>query len=461
MAQATKRPGVNVFDETKPLWQTMLLFLVPLMISNILQSAGATFGLIFLGRMLGVAAVAAVSAVFPVIFLLFSFMIGMGSGSTVLIGQAFGAGDHHRVKKVAGTVLGATVAFSLIIAVLGALFAPQLVSLLGTPASILPFAESYARVVFLTMPVVLPYIMYTTFMRGTGDSQTPMWFLIIGTVLSIAFTPIFIRGWLGAPQLGINSVAIAGLLANGIAFIAMLVVLARMNHPLKFDAETARDMICDPHILWQVVRIGVPTGFQVVMVSLAEIAVITFVNHFGASATAAYGAVNQIVNYVQFPAISISIAASIFGAQCIGAKREDKLGSVVRSGVVLSYVVVGSLIVLCYAFSHELLSFFFTDPDTVAIAQSCLYITLWSYLLFGNSAVISGVMRSSGTVLVPMLNGVAAIWLVEVPAAFILMHYFGLRGVWMGYPLSYAVVLCLQFTYYTFVWKKKTHERLV
>jgi len=461
MAQAVKRPGVNVFDESKPLWQTMLLFLVPLMISNILQSAGQTFGLIFLGRMLGVGAVAAVSAVFPVVFLLFAFMIGMGSGSTVLIGQAFGAGDHHRVKKVAGTVLGATVAFSIIIAILGALFAPQMVSLLGTPASILPAAESYSRVVFLTMPVVLPYIMYTTFMRGTGDSQTPMWFLIIGTVLSIAFTPIFIRGWFGAPQLGVNSVAIGGLFANGIAFIALLVVLSRMNHPLKFDAETARDMICDPRILWQVVRIGIPTGFQVVMVSLAEIAVITFVNHFGASATAAYGAVNQIVNYVQFPAISISIAASIFGAQCIGAKREDKLGSVIRSGVALSYAVVGSLIVLCYAFSHVLLSFFFTDPATLQIAQSCLFITLWSYLLFGNSAVISGVMRSSGTVFVPMLNGVAAIWLVEVPAAYILMHYFGLQGVWMGYPLSYAVVLCLQYTYYTLVWKKKTHERLV
>jgi putative MATE family efflux protein len=322
-------------------------------------------------------------------------------------------------------------------------------------------ADVYAKVVFLTVPVAFPYIMYTIFLRGTGDSQTPMWFLIIGTVLSIAFTPMLIQGWFGLPQLGINSVAIGGLFANGISFIALLIVLSRTNHPLKFDMETARDMWCDLHILWQVIRIGVPTGLQVVMVSLAEIAVLSFVNRFGAGATAAYGVVNQIINYVQFPAISISIAASIFGAQCIGAKREDKLGSVIRSAVGLNYAVGGTLITLCYLLAYPLLGWFITDPTVLALAHPLLMITLWSYLLYGNSAVISGVMRSSGTVLVPMLNGILAIWGVEVPAAFILMHYFGLNGVWMGYPIAYAALLTLQFSYYALVWKKKTHERLV
>ena len=103
-------------------------------------------------------------------------------------------------------------------------------------------------------------------------------------------------------------------------------------------------MLIDWKILSGVVRIGVPTGMQVMMVSLAEIAVISFVNRFGSSATAAYGAVNQVIGYVQFPAISIGIAASIFGAQCIGARREDKLGSVIRSAVGLNYVIGGMII---------------------------------------------------------------------------------------------------------------------
>jgi len=189
--------------------------------------------------------------------------------------------------------------------------------------------------------------------------------------------------------------------------------------------------------------------------------VISFVNHFGSSATAAYGAVNQVVSYVQFPAISIGIGDSLFGAQCIGARREDLLNTVVRSAVGLNYLIGGILITLCYAFAWVILGAFITDLHTLDIAHALLMITLCSYLLFGNSAVISGVMRSSGAVLWPTLNGVFAIWGIEVPAAYILMHHYGLNGVWMGYPISFVVVLLLQYRYYTFVWKKRTHERLV
>ena len=88
-------------------------------------------------------------------------------------------------------------------------------------------------------------------------------------------------------------------------------------------------------------------------------------------------------------------------------------------------------------------------------------ITLWSYLLFGNSSVLSGVMRSSGTVFWPTVNGIFAIWAVEVPAAWILMHKFDIDGIWMGYPIAYVVVVLLQFGYYELFWKRKTHERLI
>jgi putative MATE family efflux protein len=453
--------GVNIFDETKPMWQIMLVFLVPLMISNILQSASQTFASIFLGRMIGVNALAAVSAVFPVVFLLFSFLIGIASGSTVLIGQAYGARDEHRVKKVAGTVLGATMAFAIIVAIVGPFVSPWMLKALGTPSVILADSENYTRVIFLTAPIIFPYLVYTTFLRGVGDSQTPLYFLIVSSVLAVFFTPAFIQGWLGLPHLGVVSAAVSGLIANFVGLIGLLVLLARRKSPLAFDREMARDMIVDPMILWNVVRIGVATGIQVIMVSLAEIAIISFVNRYGPHATAAYGAVNQIVNYVQFPAISIGIAASIFGAQCIGARREDKLGGVVRSAVALNYAVGGILVTLCYLLATQLLQLFITDPSTVQIAHELLMITLWSYLIFGNSAIISGVMRSSGTVLVPTLNGLVGIWLIEVPVAYFGMQHFGLPGVWLGYPAYYCFMLCAQFTYYSLFWKKKTHARLV
>jgi putative MATE family efflux protein len=459
--QAARRPGVNIFDTSRPLWVLFLVFLFPLILSNLLQTASQTLGSVFLGRMIGTSALAAVSAVFPVVFLLFAFLIGIASGSTVLIGQAFGARDEHRVKKVAGTVLGATFAFGIIVAIVGFTLSPLMLRLLDTPPNIIAQSDAYARVIFLISPILFPYLAYTTFLRGTGDSTTPFWFLLLSTILAVVFTPAFIAGWFGLPKLGVVSVAVATLLSQGIAFAALLLRLQMMNHPLKFDRETARDMIVDPKILWTVLRIGIPTGIQVIMVSLAEIAVISFVNRFGYRATAAYGAVNQVASYVQFPAISIGITASIFGAQCIGAKREDMLGAVVRNAVALNYVIGAFLIALCYIFAWQIIGWFIIDQQTLNIAHSLLMITLWSYLLFGNSAVMSGVMRSSGVVLWPTINGILAIWGVEVPAAYLLMRHFGLDGVWMGYPISFIVVVLLQYRYYTFYWKKRTHERLL
>ncbi|HZV76850.1 MAG TPA: MATE family efflux transporter [Candidatus Babeliales bacterium] len=441
------------------MWQILLVFLVPLMLSNVVQSASQTFASIWIGRLISTRALGAISAVFPIVFLLFSFVFGVSSGSAVLVGQAFGARDHHKVKRIAGTVLGAALYLGIIVAIVGSLGSSTVLAWLRTPPDIIAQSDAYARVVFLIMPVFFVYFVYATILRGAGDSTTPFYALIVSAVLAIAITPLFIVGAFGLPKLGVVSAAVAGLIANSAALAWLVYYLHRRDHLLKFDREMLADMIVDWKILGAVVRIGVPTGVQVMMVSLAELAVISFVNRFGSSATAAYGAVNQVIGYVQFPAISIGIAASIFGAQCIGARREDKLGSVIRSAVGLNYAIGGLLIGLCYVFAWVILGWFITDPNTLAIAHQLLMITLWSYLIFGNSAVLSGVMRGSGTVLWPTINGIFAIG-VEVLAAYVLMHRIGLDGVWLGYPISYCVVLTLQFCYYEFVWKRKTHERL-
>ena len=452
------RASVNIFDESRPMWRLFLVFLVPLMLSNVLQSASQTVSSIFLGRLIGVDALAAVSAIFPILFLLISFMIGLASGSTVLIGQAHGAKQTHTMRRVAGTTLCTSFVLGLVVGLLGILFTYPLLHVIGTPANIIDSSAVYARIVFLYLPAFFPYIAYTFFLRGTGDSQTPFYFLIISTALSILLTPAFIKGWAGLPAIGIAGAAIAGYIGNAAAFAALLAYLLKRKHPLRLEVE----MFCiDWPLLAKIIRIGVPAGIQTILVALAEIAVIRFVNHYGSDATAAYGAVNQVVSYVQFPAISIGMTASIFGAQSIGARRNDKLNSVIRSGVTLNYVIGGILVIICYLFAWDILGWFITQPHPLDIAHKLLMITLWSYLLFGNNSVLSGVMRSSGTVFWPTMIGIFQIWAIEVPCAYFLMRHFGLDGVWMGYPIAYAVGLVLQFVYYEVSWKHKTHERLV
>jgi len=434
----------------------MLLFLVPLMLSNILQSASGTFTSIYLGRMIGVGALAAASSIFPMLFFLISFFIGISSGSTVLIGQAFGAGDQERMDRAAGTTLWIALTLGVLIGIIGYFADGPILRLIGTPADIFEDAKAYARIIFVTMPVTFVFLGYTTMLRGVGDSRTPFFVLLATTIIGISITPLLILGKLGLPPLGVVSAPIANIGSTVIGLIGMYAYLEYKQNPLALSNILPYTKL-DVSIAQKIIRIGVPTGIQFVMVSLSEIAVITFVNRFGSTATAAYGAVNQVVSYVQFPAISIGIASSIFGAQSIGAQRFDRLRTIVRSGIMLNFAIGGILIAIVYAFSWLILGTFVRDSATLATAHDLLVITLWSYVIFGTNSVLSGVMRSSGTVLWPTTISVFSIWAVEVPIAYVLSHHtsLGLRGVWIAYPVAFIVGLALQTLYYKLVWQKR------
>jgi putative MATE family efflux protein len=442
-------------DDSRPVWRSMLVFLVPLMLSNILQSASGTIGSIYLGRLIGVRALAAASSFFPIIFFMIAFFIGIASASSVLIGQAYGARDEERLKAVAGTTLAVSLASGALVAIGSIWFLPPLLHLIGTPADVFGDALAYAHVLFYSLPLLFVYIAYTTFVRGTGDSRTPFLALIVSTALILLFTPALIRGWVGLPQLGIVGAGLANVIANLVALGFLLVSLALEKNPLALDMSIVRHMNIEPKLLATLVRIGIPTGIQMVMVSLAEVAVISLVNRFGSGATAAYGAVNQIVSYVQFPAVSIGIAASIFGAQSIGAQRFDRLRKIARAGITLNWMICGVLIAIVYVLNDTILSLFITDPKVVATAHDLLAITLWSYVIFGTSAVLSGLMRSSGTVLWPTALSVLAIWGVEVPVAYALAPHYGLRGVWFAYPVAFCASLLFQTTFYYGFWRRK------
>ncbi len=454
-------PRSIALDDSRPIWQSLAIFLGPLMLSNVLQSLSQTANSVYLGRLVGVRSLAAVSAIFPIVFFLISFLIGVGAGSSVLIGQAHGARDERKVKQIAGTALALTLVLGVLVGGVGATFAHTMLAALGTPADIIDVSTSYARITFASIPLLFLYLMYTTFLRGTGDTRTPFFVLIAITALTFVFTPLFIRGWLGAPALETNGAAVGNICANALSLVGLVVYLGIKKHPLALDREMIANLRLRPSLVRTIAKIGLPTSLNLVMVSLSEIAVIALVNRFGSGATAAYGAVNQIASYVQFPAISIGIAASIFGAQSIGAGRTDRIGTIVRSAVALNYVTEGVLIALAYVFSTAIISLFITAPDTVAFAHHLLLITLWSYALFGNARVLSAIMISSGTVVAPTLLSILSIWGVEVPVAYVLMGRIGLDGVWYGYPAAYAAGLVFQLLYYYLVWKRKPLRRLV
>ncbi|QED50212.1 MATE family efflux transporter [Cytobacillus dafuensis] len=441
----------------------MLLFLIPLLLSNILQSIGQLFGMVIVGRWLGVNELAAISAFFPLFFLLISFAIGIGSGSSILIGQAFGARNEERLKAVVGTTLTFTFLLGILLAVIGGIFTMDILRLIGTPDNIIEVSAHYARILFWSLPVLFLYSVYTTFMRGTGDSKTPFYFLIVSTVLNLAFLPPLVFGWIGLPKLGVYGAAYASILSTFLTFIIMIVYLHKVKHPLQLDASIRQYLRMDRGLLKLLLRLGIPASISMILLSLSEIAVISFVNRYGSDATAAYGVVNQVASYVQMPAISLSIAVSVFAAQSIGANQLDRLKQVIKTGVFLNYVISGILIIVIYIFSKNILGLFITSKDTINIAQSLLMITLWSYLIIGHSYILTSTMRASGTVLWPTILSIIPIWLVEVPVAYLLSTYttLGIKGIWIGYPAAFIVTLALQYSYYRWSWKKKRIVSLI
>jgi putative MATE family efflux protein len=462
MHSARQRYWIRRMDTPAPLWRSFLVFLGPLILSNVLQALSGTINNIYLGQMIGVGALAAVSSFFPLFFFFISFVIGLGAGASVLIGQAYGAREPEKVKAIAGTTLTATVVVGLVVAVLGSLRTDILLAAVGTPADILADSIAYAHVMLAALPLFFLLILVTSMMRGVSDTVTPLYTFGLTTVIGLVLTPALIRGWGGLPQLGVTSGAWAGIVSLFAGLAWLTFDLRRRNHPLAPDAVLFRHLWIDWRLLRTVLRIGVPTGIQVVLLSLAEVAVLSFVNGFGSEATAAYGTVNQVVSYVQFPAISISITASIFGAQAIGRGHVDRLGAITRTGILMNVVITGGLVLLAYLFSRTIIGFFITSDPVTELAQRLLHITLWSYVIFGAAGVVSGIMRASGTVIIPTALSIFAVLGIEVPVAYFLSHTsLGIDGIWAAYPIAFIAMLVMQSLYYRLVWRKTRITRLV
>ncbi|WP_128928830.1 MATE family efflux transporter [Bradyrhizobium guangxiense] len=444
-----------------PLWKTFLRFLAPLILSSALQSLFGTVSNVYLGQMIGVDALAAVSVFFPVMFFLFAFVLGLSTGATVLIGQAFGAGEHDKIKIVAGTTLAIGLLFSISVALVGGLFSRQLMMALATPADILDQTSAYARIMLLTMPLGFVFLLATAMIRGVGDTLTPLLALALSTVIGLVLTPVLIRGSFGLPAAGITSPVWAAAISNALTLIALALHLLWRKHALAPDATLLRQLRLNGAMLGKILGIGLPSAVGMVVMAIAELVLLGLVNGFGSDATAAYGAVNQVMGYTQFTAMSISIAVSILGAQAVGGGDRARLDGIVRTGLAFNLVLTGGLVALIHLAPRAILGLFITDAAVLDLANGLLDIALWSSVPFGLATVFSGAMRAAGVALTPMLLSIFAIVAIELPAAVILSRTIGLQGVWAAYPIVFCAMFVLQMGYYLMVWRKRAIRRLV
>ncbi|RYF40971.1 MAG: MATE family efflux transporter, partial [Comamonadaceae bacterium] len=419
------------------LWKRFLAFLGPLVLTNVLQAFGGTVITIYLGQLLGVQSLAAAVAFFPLFMCCISFVIGLGAGASVLVGQAWGARDEDKVRRVAGTVLVGTLILAGVVGAVGVLGIGQVLRALGTPADVLADSTAYARVLLVAMPFLFLQLICAAILRGVGDTVTPLKALVVASGVWILLTPALILGWLGLPRLGTLSAAWASMAGNAASVVWLAWHLHRRGHLLA--PRTLRPHLrLDKPLLGTVVRLGIPTGLFFVTSSLADVMLLSIVNGYGSQATAAWGAVTQVMAYVQFPAMSIAIAASVFAAQAIGAGELDEVDRVTRVGLWMNLLLTGGLAALVALAAPLAVGLFTRDAAVIDLAAAALRIAAWGSVAFGLASVFTGVMRSAGTVRVPTIISLGCLGLLLFPLAWVFQHAIGVKGVWASYPVTYV-----------------------
>lgn len=425
-----------------PIAKRMFFFTLPILAGNVLQSLSGSINAMWIGRMLGETALTASSNANVVLFFLISVMFGFGMATTVFIGQALGRKDLGHAKRVIGTSASFFAAVSLAVAGLGALLTDDILGLLRTPPDARPLAVAYLRIVFAAMPLIYSTTFVMMSLRGAGDAKTPFIFLVLSIVMDAALNPLLITRY------GIAGSAMATFISTGVSFFALLVYLYRTRHFLRLERGEFGYLIINRFILKALVAKGVPMGLQMIVISGGLAAMMGLVNHFGSQTAAAYGATFQLWNYIQMPALAVSQAVTAMAAQNVGARRWDRVTGIARAGLLFNFLLTGSLVLVAYAFGASVLQIFLRNPAATSMAVHINALGVWSFVFLGVSMVLSGLMRSTGTVVPPLLILVFALWGVRFPFAWLMQGPLGADAIWWSFPVGAVVSALLSLVYY-------------
>jgi putative MATE family efflux protein len=441
-----------------PILRTLLVFSLPILGANVLQSLNASVNAIWVGHYLGESAFAATSNANLILFFLLGVVFGVGMATTIMVGQTLGAHDVPGARRVVGTGLGFFVVLSLLVALGGFAATPSMLRAMGTPHDALPFATDYLRIIFIALPAMYLYTFVMMTLRGAGDSRTPFAFMLVSVVLDIALNPLFIFGLGPVPRMGIAGSAVATLIAQTVTLLALIAWLYRKKYFLCIRRDELRLLLPEPTLLRQLLLKGLPMGAQMIVISSSAIIMMSLVNRHGSQTTAAYGAAAQLWTYIQMPALAIGSAVSSMVAQNVGAKRWDRVGGIGRAGVLTNFLMTGTLVTIIYLFNRAALALFLgEDSSAIGIAQHLNHIVIWSFLLFGVTFVMFGVVRATGAVMLPLIVLVISMWLVRYPVAALLEPSWGADAIWWSFPISSLVSIGITTVYYRRGSWKKAH----
>lgn len=430
-------------------WKVIVHFALPLLIGNLLQQLYNVTDSIIVGQFLGKEALAAVSASFFIYYFIISLVIGVGSGTSVVVSQFFGAKQYDKVQRAFSSFFIFMLVAGIVLSIAGIIFAEPIFRLTNTPEEVIPDAVAYFRIYIGGTFLFVTFNSIISILRGVGESVRPMIFIFITTILNIVLDLLFIVGF----HWGIEGAARATVIAQG---IGMCIALGYVNNTHPLLSIKKQDLLFDMKLFKEGLKIGLPTSVQQCAIALGLIALLGIVNSFGTDTLTAYGAAGKIDTIITQAVLTLSGALAAFCGQNIGAGRFDRVRKGLRFTMLVNVIFSLITFTAIYFFGEEMMRAFTNDPAVIAIGKEYLLIIGGFFIVHGALNIYNGALRGAGDTIFTMATSLLCLWLIRIPLAYQLSAWYGRQGIWWAIGISIAIGLVITYIYYKMdIWKKR------
>ncbi len=419
----------------------IFMFAIPMFLGNLFQQLYNVADSLVVGNFLDKTALAAVTSTGSLIFLIVGFFSGTAMGAGVVIARYFGAKDFERVKRAVHTDLAFGVACGLVMTVVGILFAPQILKLMGTPEDVFVQAVGYIRVYFAGSLTIVLYNVCMGILQAVGDSRHPLYYLIFSSVVNILLDLLFN----GVMRLGVAWAAFATIISQ---LLSVVLCMRRLMRASDVYQVSLRKIRFDMPLLRQIVNIGLPSGLQNSVISIANVVVQSNINAFGSDAMAGCGAYSKIEGFAFLPITCFSMAMTTFIGQNLGARQYERTKKGAAFGIVCATAAAELIGVFVYFFMPQLVVLFSSDPDVMAYGISQAHTEALFYFLLAFTHAAAGVMRGAGRSTVPMYVMLVCWCIIRISYITAAVHFIPkIQMVFIAYPLTWSLSTAVLLIY--------------
>ncbi len=430
--------------------QQIMLFSLPLMLGNVFQMLYNTVDSIVVGNFVGTQALAAVGSTTMIVNLFVFFFNGFSIGAGVVIGNAFGAGDHKRLHDAVETVMTASFLLCVLFTAVSIAGVRPMLRFMSTPDDVFADAMTYLRIYFAGISGLLIYNIGSGILRAVGDTTRPLYFLILTSVMNIILDLLFVIVF----RMGIAGVALATIISQFVSAILIVTLLLRTKDIYRF---VPKDMHIDTAILRRIFAVGLPAAIQSVITAFSNVFVQSYINYFGSGVMAGWSCYNKIDMFIMLPMNSMALAATTFVAQNIGAMQEKRASDGTKTAIVMTLGITAVIATFIFAFAPQAVALFTKDPEVIGYGTLFLRTNVYFLLFNCVTHVLAGSLRGRGDSRAPMIIMLIGFVAIRQTYLFIMTRYISNTPVTVGfgYPVGWTITFVMQVTYYFLRWHRK------